>query len=185
MEKKIQHVLTAPINLLRHATKEEREVFPDKTEGAFYTFGLASGQRYVAHIPVGMEPERCYTFRPLRNLLPHLKEIVWKGKKDIADLGYTTICRVCEGTPEKERKLYHKFLVPKPIPAPYLTLLTFKHYSYPPMLEKVSQIQYLTREHEKAKMALLEIQKQQNALLIPENKIHLIQRKLRERRQNG
>jgi len=182
MEKsEVKRILSAPICFLLRSTDEERNVFADKKDGYFYTFKLASGQRFVGYVP---EEEEVYTFRPLNNLVPNLKELQWKKTKDISDLGYETIFRTSENTEEAEKQAYREVFVPKPVPAPYLTKLAIQHYAYNPMLERCIWFQNLNQRHKETQKSLLEIQKAKNALLISEEE-NLIQQKLKERRQNG
>lgn len=182
-DKRIREILSAPICLFLRSTNDEKAIFPDK-KGFFYTIGLASGQRFVGHVSMDDDKES-YTFRPLKNLIPNLLELNWEKTKDVTDLGYKTTCQVKEGTSDEEKAFYEDVLAPKPVPAPFLTKANIQYYSYHQMLERCIWLRRLNQRHEEAVNALLKIQKEQDALLIPEGKDDLIQQKLKERRQNG
>ena len=181
-QSEIKRILLAPICFLLRSTEEEKEVFADKKKGHFYTFKLASGQRFVGHVP---EKEQTYTLRPLNHLIPALREIQWKKTKDASDLGYTTTCQMSEGASAEEKVFCEGVLAPKPIPEPFLTKKAIQHYSYHPMLERCFWFQDLNQQHKETQMALLKIQKAKEALLVPEKREDLIQQELKERRQNG
>ena len=182
-DKKIREILSAPICRFLRSTNEEKAIFPDKG-GFFYTIGLASGQRFVGHVSM-KDDEENYTFRPIKNLIPNLLEVRWEKTKDVMDLGYKTICQVKEGTTDEEKTFYENVLAPKAVPAPFLTKANIQHYSYHPMLERCIWLRGLNQRHKEVVNALLKIQKEHDALLIPEGKDNLIQQKLKERRQNG
>ena len=187
MEKaEITRILSAPISLLRHSSEKEKELFSDKTGGYFFTFGLASGQRFVGYIP---EMQESYLFRPLKNLLPNLQEIQWERETitDISDLGYVTTCRTLSGTSDEEKQAYMDVLVPKPEDPSHFpfTRIAFKYYSYHPMLGRARDLQMAELEHEKAKQALIKSQKRIDSLLISGKSKNLIQQKFNKRRQNG
>ncbi len=165
-ESEIQRILSAPLVRVLPATEQEKkEIFPDKRNGWFYTFGLASGQEFVGHIP---EKDRIFSFRPTKNLIPDLMEIEWEKKPQIDDLGYNTICYTAKGTLEEDKKLFEKVLSPVPEDSSLhpVTKLAFKYYKYHPMLERAFHLQWAKWSCQRAKEELLQAQQHLDKLLI-------------------
>ena len=83
MEKsEIKRILAPFLCSVERLEKGEQGVFSDKNDGWFYKFGLPSGQRFGVHVPA---KDKTYTLRPMKNLIPGLREIQWektnKGKQ--------------------------------------------------------------------------------------------------------
>ena len=150
----ITRILSAPISILRRATPEERTVFSRKKDGLFYLFGLASGQRFVAYVPVD---KQIYIFRPIRNFLPGLKEIVWKKTEAIEDLGYGTFCSFTKGASPEFRKACLAVLKPTPdnTPGKPLTKIAFRYYHIHPMLERSCWLQLANLKYEESRLKML------------------------------
>lgn len=167
----IKRILTAPITLLRWSTGEEKGMFPDAREGdLFCTFGLESDQTFVGRIPL---KENTFTFRPLHNCLPYLMEIEWTGKKNIANLGYTTTCWVVPETPRDEHAYYEEILSPKrdtltQYPA---TKIAFKYYTYHPLLQEARRIQMAVDDYRKKEEILTVAKNRLGSILFSENNL--------------
>ena len=167
---KIKSILTAPINLLRWSTEEERGVFSSiRTGDCFCTFGLSSGQTFVGRIPV---QDGVFTFKPLHNLLPKLTRIEWKKAKHTWDLGYDTRWYTSAKMSEDEVACYKSILTPRPdtsTPHP-LTKIAFKYYTYHPLLEQARLIQFATEEYKEKEWELIVSQRRLGRLLFSERK---------------
>ena len=101
----------------RESTPKEKELFPDKKEGGFFTFGLESGQILVAHFAqegVGLRTKRnVLTFRPLNHVIKGLKEVCYKIPVHfIGDvlLGPEETFRFEESLPKKDRESFMDIL---------------------------------------------------------------------------
>ncbi len=189
----VKKILSAPLTLVREATEKEKSLFSDKQTGWIYTFGLSSGQSFVTHIA---DKEDVFTFRPLNNLLPHLKEIKWEKKDSVADLGYNLFVQLNETTtPEKvtpsEVQNYTEALRSKPISSENfpLTKIAFKYYTHVPMLKRVIDLKQHIQRYVTLRAMLLKAQKELNSTLIserePQSQDKIFQQKINERRQNG
>ena len=179
----VKEILSAPITLARRSTDEEKEVFADKKNshlflvgspsGYFYTIGLASGQKFVAHMGFENRQINSYTLRPLDNLLPNLKEIQWKTCNLFPEHGgTTTYCRLWNLSQEK-REMYQKELSPKE----RWVQLSGPHKYNPqrvldphPMLDKLEQILSTIEKCEKSKRELFEAQNKLKSLEVLEEK---------------
>jgi len=167
-QSKIKSILTAPITLLRWSTKEERALFPSVKKGdCFCTFGLASGQTFIGHIP---EKRGMFTFKPGKNLLPKLTRIEWTKTKSIEDLGYVATWYTSARLSEEENACYKDILTPKPDNStnhPH-TKIAFKYYIYPPLLQRAILIQAAIEDYRKKERALIASQHSLDALLFSE-----------------
>ncbi len=181
-ESEIQRILSAPLVFVQPTSEQkQKELFPDKNDGWFYSFGLASGQEFVGHLP---EKDRVFTFRPAKNLIPDLMEIEWIKKSEIDDLGYNTICYTAEGPSEDDKKLYEKVLSPVPEDSSLhpITKIAFKYYKYHPMLERSFHLQWAHWGCRKAKEELLKAHQNLDKLLIRPQNVSVIQK---IRKENG
>ena len=170
-QNEIKSILMSPIILLRWSTGGERLVFPDRKEGDMLcTFGLKSGQTFVGCIP---EKENTFIFRPLENRLPYLMEIEWTGKKNIANLGYTTKCWVVPETPRAEHELYEDILSPKRDTLTQYppTMLAFKYYTYHPLLQEARRVQMAVGDYQKKEEALKVARNRLGSVLISESNL--------------
>ncbi|MBQ3695725.1 MAG: hypothetical protein II938_01980 [Alphaproteobacteria bacterium] len=177
----VKEILSAPITLARPSTDKEREVFADKQgrclftvgspSGYFYTIGLASGQKFVAHIGSENNQVDAFTLRPLKNLLPNLKEIQWNACNLFPERGITTYCRFVERGTEEEWRTYQEELSPK---EKWVKLEGLHKYNPQrvceahPILAKLKQILSARNECEMHQQALLAAQKKLKSLEISE-----------------
>jgi len=162
----MQHILSAPLISLSPSTQEERKVFPEQTDGWFYTFQLKSGQSFVAHLD---KWDTLFTFRPLNNLIPHLVQFQWKRKRvlSVHSPWFDTACQVKPGLSEEERKLLVDTLSPQKREYKESSAgpTIFRDY-YPVMLEKAWGLQKQLKENEDLRMQLLKGQKYLQNLLV-------------------
>ena len=170
-QSEVKRILTAPITLLRWSTEGEKQLFPDRRAGdMFCTFGLESDQVFVGRIPL---KENTFTFRPYKNQLPYLMEIEWTGKKNIANLGYTTSCWVVPETPLAEHELYEEILSPKRDTLTHypLTKIAFKYYTYHPLLQEARRIQMAVEDYREKEEAFKVTQQRLGSILISESNL--------------
>ena len=172
MEKRrIHQILLAPISYFLKSTESERALFPDK-KGWFYTVGLASGQRFVAHMDSKDDVENVFTLRPLNHLLPDLKEIQWVESPYINGHGLDTKCELSGNVSETEKKVYESALEPKPVQIPlgampWIGQTIFQDH---PVLKRLQDVHNLRLSCENCKKRLLDIQKQLKTLEISDEK---------------
>ena len=117
MEKsEIKRILSAPISFVRESTQKESEIFRDKKNAWFYTFGLASGQEFVGALFDIKEPHVNFRPVPEHNLLPNLREILWGYDRQIYFGGSGPSDRrlmkvlVVKGVSDSEREFYEECL---------------------------------------------------------------------------
>ena len=172
----VKEILSAPITLVRPSTEKEKEVLADKQGGYFYTIGLASGQKFAAHLGEsieGGEPEQIYTLRPLENLLPNLHEIQWSVSRVFGGHGVATHCRLAPPVSKEEEQNYQTELSPK---ERWIKLEGLHKYNPQriwdnhPMLDRLEKILCARQECEKHKQALLDAQKKLKSLEVSEEK---------------
>lgn len=192
----VKEILSAPIALVRPSTDKEKEVFMDKKGGYFYTVGLASGQKFAAHIGEDKdktEPTEVFTLRPLENLLPNLREIQWLVSRVFGGHGVATKCRLVPPVPKEEEQNYQTELSPK---ERWVTLNgLYKYnpqrvYDDHPMLDRLGAILSARQACEKAQKALFESQQKLKSLEILEEKGSSINTKqiiqnIRKEKTNG
>ena len=182
----IKQILSTPITLLRPADKEESGVFGDKPNGWLYALGLSSGQSFIVRLDKNKD---VFTLRPKNNLLPHLEQIEWQQNEAFGDLGYHTICQTTPDASEEEKTLYKEALSPIPDDRHHpLTKVAFKHYLYPPILERMIELKAALKTCENLQQILSKAQKKLHGLQRTGNNDMtktITQNKLNERRQNG
>ena len=166
IDESVKRILSAPISFLCPATKEERAVFTDKANGWFYTFGLKSGQSFVAHLD---KEDAIFTFRPLNNLIPHLVQFQWKQKRvfDAFSSWFDTICQIKPGLSEVERNLLSDTLSPKieEYKESPTSPRVIRHH-YPVMLEKAWGLQKQLATNDHLRQSLIKGQQALQSLLI-------------------
>lgn len=198
-----RQILTAPIVLLRPSTEEERGLFHNKKNGWFYTFGLKSGQSFVARFSKGNDEQNIFLFRPLKNLVPQLAQFQWQRRKHLFTVFpiYLTTCQTTPMTSQEETKILAEILEPTRIDVPRKHFWNEKvfRWRYPEMLVKAHQIkeQLMVNmdmraqlfEHQKhMKQSLLEGQRRLQSLMIPNNNVlmdHTVRRIINERGQRN
>lgn len=193
---RVKEILSAPITLCRPSTEQERKIFGDKKDGYFYTVGLASGQKFAAHIGEDEDkigPTEVFTLRPLENLLPNLREIQWVVSCAFGGHGVDTKCCLMPPVSKEEEQNYQTELSPK---ERWVTLKgLYKYnpqrvYDSHPMLDRLGQILVARRECEEHKQALLDAQNKLKSLEVLEemgssiNTKQMIQ-KMRKEKTNG
>lgn len=160
----IYQILSAPISHFMTSTEAEKALFPDK-KGWFYTIGLASGQRFVAHMDSKDDVVNTYTLRPLIPLLPDLKEIQWTESVLLGGHGVGTVCRLSEGVSEAEKREYESALEPKQenmrlLFQPLVQTVYVEH----PLLERLRKVHSLRLLCEENKRNLLVSQERLRSL---------------------
>lgn len=192
----IRRILSAPVCYFLKSTEEEKALFPDK-QGWFYTAKLASGQRFVAHMNSDANAvENIFTLRPINHLLPDLKEIQWIESPFIEGHGVKTICKLTDGLPETEQKVYESVLDAKPRKvATHMDWLATTVYEDHSLFQRLKNVQSLRIQSETYKKGLLSSQKELKSLEISEEKQPVqqssnlkennIRQKIIERKQNG
>ena len=183
----VKQILTAPVVLLRPSNEEERRVFSKDGQGWFYTFGLQSGQSFVAHLDKNYD---IFALRPFNNLVPQLEEVQWDRRNTFGVCSlFDTFCQTKPGTPAAEREFLTKILSPTREERDETHPWSARIYSYryPEMLEKVSQLKRQLVENDKLKRELLKGQQRLQSLMIDNTSStnKQTQYKLNERRQNG
>ena len=105
-EKEIYGILDRKVFFVRESMDKEKELFPDKKEGGFFTFALESGQKFVANFSeegIGRKKNRIMTFRPLNKMVKGLKEFSWQfphfPSLNCVDLN----CTFENGIPDEEK----------------------------------------------------------------------------------
>ena len=83
MYQQIENALyNSRVFFMHESTPKERELFPDKKTGGFFTMGLESGQILAAHFAqegVGLRTKRhVLTFRPVNHVVKGLEEVCYK-----------------------------------------------------------------------------------------------------------
>jgi len=77
--REVDKILNRKVTFFRESTDPERRLFSDKEKGPFYTLGLESGQKFVAHFAqagVGLRTKKkILTFRPLNHVLKGLESV--------------------------------------------------------------------------------------------------------------
>ena len=187
----VKDILSAPITLLRPSNEEEKGLFHNHDAGWFYTFGLKSGQSFVAHFN---KTDDIFVFRPLKNLVPQLMQVQWEKRRTYGVFPECwTTCRVIAGTSDQEKALLEEILGPVRGNPPKNSLYPFSYY-YPEMLARVSQVKNQLVENERillnTRLQLQEGQKRLKKMLIPEggnSTNQIIQQKITQerRKQNG
>ena len=184
---KIQEIFSASLSSVQPAKASDRALFPEKKEGQFYVFTLASGQAFVGHIP---EKNEQYTFRTsyfqtYSGPFPRLAEIRWTRVKSISDLNYSTECVFLKKTLPTEQKACLAALTPK---RDYswkgLTKIAFKYYRYHPMLERAICLQGAYQDYRKAQQQVRTCQKRIKSLLISKHKTSINQQQTKGEKQN-
>ena len=171
----VKYILSTPLELVRPATDTEKSCFSDKKGGWLYTFGLKSGQRFVAHLS---ENSDVFTFRPVNNLLPELIQFVWQRKKNTKDLSYDTIYTMARMVSDDEKSVYEWVLSPR--------RRSDKDFHYPPMLERAICLRNELLAYEIAKKVVLDSEKRLSRLLVPnDEQCQCIRKKMKERRQKN
>ena len=170
----IQQVLSAPITLCRRSTDAEKKVLADKKDGYFYTIGLASGQKFVAHMGENKdagEIEEVFTLRPVKNLLPSLREIQWVVSRVFGEHGVSTNCHLSVPVSKEEEQEYQQTL------EPHSRMLQLNGvYKYNPqrvwddhpILDRLTQVLEARKACEEASQSLLSAQKKLKSLEILE-----------------
>ena len=110
-KKEIQTILWSHLSYVQQATQKEKALFPDKKDGWFYTFGLESGQEFIAHfsLPKKLNDEKErkvvgeITFRPTNNVLPDLREIQFLTP---TRLEHKTILKLTSNVDPQEKRKY-------------------------------------------------------------------------------
>ena len=75
---KMEAILDSKVVSVKRSTEKEKEIFSDQKEGGFFTFDLASGQKFAACFTEegkGLRKKRRLTFRPLNHVIKGLKEV--------------------------------------------------------------------------------------------------------------
>lgn len=182
----IKQILSTPVALLRPSDNKEKGAFSDKQDGWFYTLALKSGQSFVVCLD---KKEEIFTLRPQNNLLPNLTQIEWKKRHAYDDLGYDTTCTTTASASKEEKAAYAEILTPISDERPNsLTKVFFKHYLYPPLLERMIELKSALTVCENLQQTLAKAQKKLHSLQVTGEKSPInqsIQKKQQERRQNG
>ena len=192
----VKEILSAPITLCRSSTDQERQVLADKRGGYFYTIGLASGQKFAAHIGMDEEkgePKGIFTLRPLENLLPNLREIQWGVFRVFGGHGVDTKCCLSAPVSQAEREVYQEELSPKERWQHLDGLYKYnpqRVYDPHPMLGRLEDILCAIQKCEKSRQELLEAQNKLKSLEILEEKGSSINtkqiiQKMRKEKTNG
>jgi len=159
-----EQILSAPVNLLRQSNEEERGVFPKDQKGWFYTFGLKSGQSFVANFD-GINDG--FIFRPLNNLVPQLVEFQWKKQYYFGNSPlFSVFCQITSGTSMEEKKLLEQILSPKREERNECAI-NIIGYRYPEMLAKARDVKRQLLANERAQQELLKGQERLRSLMIP------------------
>jgi len=162
-DESVKRILKAPVILLRPSSEEERGRFHNK-KGWYYTFGLKSGQSFVAHFSRGQNS--ILTFRPLNNLVPELTQFKWEQRPACGCLPpYSVFCQ----TTRNFKCEYHEMLV--------------KAHQ---VREQLLKNECIKQEFQQA---LSNGHRQLGRLMVPVqqriNRLNNIQNLMNERRQNG
>ena len=182
-DESVKRILTAPIVLLRPSNEDERRLFPKEEKGWFYTFGLQSGQSFVARLP---KNEDVFTFRPLNNLVPQLIQFEWEKQRTYGVFSpVRTICQTTLDTSEEDKTLLTDVLsaVREDVNAEYPWQARVYRYRYPEMFVKANALRKQLVENERLQHALLKGQKELQKIMILYNNNTRMQSKLNERRE--
>ena len=181
-KKGIQKILRASISFIQPATRSEKGLFPVKRGNLFYTFGLSSGQVFVAHIPEKVEQ---FTLRTLEGPLPQLREIHWQRLDSVSDLNYHTSCVFSENASPTEQKVCLSALRPRRnYDRGEPTKIAFKYYIYHPILERMICLQQAHQAYQVAQILAAERKMQIQNLLISKNKPKLNQQQTKGEKQH-
>lgn len=169
---RIHQILSAPISHFTKSTETEKTLFPDK-KGWFYTIGLASGQRFVAHMDSDTNAiENVFTLRPLNHVLPDLKEIQWIENPLFGGHGVDVVCYLSDKVSDAEKEVYESELRPKQMRLALgnMSWITQTVYEDHPLFKRLSDVHDLKLTCEASKKSLLASQEQLKSLEISDQK---------------
>ena len=183
--------MNAPVTLLRPSSEAEKQATFHGINGRFYTVGLRSGQSFVAKLPAWDEKNDpfatenfAFRLRPLNNLLPQLKEVVWiySGTKGPQA---TTLCEVTPETTKQEKQLFECIFGEHKVKSS-----CFDKGFYQPheMFVKLDKVDHQLCENARLQKALRDGQQQLRALMMLDNNSSMnqvIQDQINERRQKN
>ncbi len=193
----MRQMLSAPVSLLRPSSEEERGLFHNR-KGWFYTFGLETGPKFVAHIDKG---KNIYTFRPLDNLVNPLIQFQWYAT-DTRYPGilpmFDVVCKTGPNASDGDSREFGRILGPKAEEYTEKAAFGFLktklvRYYYPDvfqkayrlregLLEREAKIQQLSETRREFREAEHKLQ----GLMIPNDSIDQItQNIINERRQKN
>ena len=142
-EKEIRRILLAEVSDVRCATDEETKTFADKPDGVLYVLGGKTGHKFLAHIAKEKEE---YTFRPMGDFLPNLKEFGWKECSRRNCAGVETFIHCTDAVSQAEYDAYSGALVPYLDPAHATDVTWMYHFKYNPLYKRVFNIRRIQAE---------------------------------------
>jgi hypothetical protein len=178
----IKKVLSAPLSMVAPALRSEKNLFPEGTTGAFYTFELSSGQVFIGNIP---EKGNTYTFRTFCGPFPQLYEIRWTPFNSINVLNYHTECRFLEKPLVVIKRACLDALEPKRDNSPKpLTKIAFEYYHYHPLLDRAILLQQAHQNIQEAQRRVASCKNHLKALMITSNKPKIYQQQTKGEKQH-
>ena len=142
-EKEIRRILLAEVSDVRCATDEEVKTFADKPDGVLFVLGVKTGQKFLAHFSKENEE---YTFRPMGDCLPNLKEFKWTKAPRSNASGVETTVQCADGVSREEYYSYLRALVPYLDPAHASEITWMYHFKYNPLYKKAFNIRQIHTE---------------------------------------